>query len=168
METRRNANSRVPRAHASNALKILKHCYILLDFKLWESQSVSQFSRSVAQSCPTLCDPMNHSMLGLPVHHQLLVSPPISRTWQHPAGTTGEVEGAASVGWPFQPPRGTPAPRAVVTSPSLPRLTCSIRTSSWPIIWAVPYDQSQNQSQPGLSCQPSDTVQLFFSSFSFS
>ena len=27
--------------------------------------------RSVAQSCPTLCDPMNHSMPGLPVHHQL-------------------------------------------------------------------------------------------------
>ena len=25
---------------------------------------------SVAQSCPTLCDPMNHSMPGLPVHHQ--------------------------------------------------------------------------------------------------
>ena len=30
-----------------------------------------QFS-SVAQSCPTLCDPMNCSTLGLPVHHQLL------------------------------------------------------------------------------------------------
>ena len=30
-----------------------------------------QFS-SVAQSCPTLCDPINHSMPGLPVHHQLL------------------------------------------------------------------------------------------------
>ena len=29
-----------------------------------------QFS-SVAQSCPTLCDTMNHSMPGLPVHHQL-------------------------------------------------------------------------------------------------
>ena len=29
------------------------------------SQSVS----SVAQSCPTLCDPMNRSMPGLPVHH---------------------------------------------------------------------------------------------------
>ena len=29
-----------------------------------------QFS-SVAQSCPTLCDPMNCSMPGLPVHHQL-------------------------------------------------------------------------------------------------
>ena len=32
-----------------------------------------QFS-SVAQSCPTLCDPMNRSMPGLPVHHQLLES----------------------------------------------------------------------------------------------
>ena len=29
-----------------------------------------QFS-SVAQSCPTLCDPMNRSMPGLPVQHQL-------------------------------------------------------------------------------------------------
>ena len=29
-----------------------------------------QFS-SVAQSCPTLCNPMNHSMPGLPVHHHL-------------------------------------------------------------------------------------------------
>ena len=26
---------------------------------------------SVAQSCPTLCDPMNRSRPGLPVHHQL-------------------------------------------------------------------------------------------------
>ena len=29
-----------------------------------------QFS-SVAQSCPTLCNPMNHSTPGLPVDHQL-------------------------------------------------------------------------------------------------
>ena len=29
-----------------------------------------QFS-SVAQPCPTLCDPMNHSTPGLPVYHQL-------------------------------------------------------------------------------------------------
>ena len=29
-----------------------------------------QFS-SVSQSCPTLCDPMNRSMPGLPVHHHL-------------------------------------------------------------------------------------------------
>ena len=29
----------------------------------------AQFS-SVAQSCPTVCDPMNRSTPGLPVHHQ--------------------------------------------------------------------------------------------------
>ena len=29
-----------------------------------------QFS-SVTQSCPTLCDPMNHSTPGLPIQHQL-------------------------------------------------------------------------------------------------
>ena len=29
-----------------------------------------QFS-SVTQSCPTLCNPMNHSMPALPIHHQL-------------------------------------------------------------------------------------------------
>ena len=32
---------------------------------------IVQFS-SVAQSCPTLCDPVDCSMPGLPVHHQLL------------------------------------------------------------------------------------------------
>ena len=30
-----------------------------------------QFS-SVAQSCPTICDPIYSNMPGLPVHHQLL------------------------------------------------------------------------------------------------
>ena len=38
-----------------------------------------QFS-SVAQSCPTLCDPMNISMPGLPVHHQL---PKFTQTHVH-------------------------------------------------------------------------------------
>ena len=36
--------------------------------------SSGQFS-SVAQSCPALCDPMNCSTPGLPVHHQLPDSP---------------------------------------------------------------------------------------------
>ena len=38
-----------------------------------------QFS-SVAQSCPTLCDPMDCSTLGLPVHHQL---PEFTQTHVH-------------------------------------------------------------------------------------
>ena len=36
--------------------------------------------RSVAQSCPTICDPMNLSTPGLPVHHQL---PEFTQTHVH-------------------------------------------------------------------------------------
>ena len=39
--------------------------------RLYYYYFILQFS-SVIQSCPTLCDPMNCSMPGLPVHHQLL------------------------------------------------------------------------------------------------
>ena len=38
--------------------------------KFPSTASLVMFS-SVAQSCLTLCDPMNCSMPGLPVHHQL-------------------------------------------------------------------------------------------------
>ena len=41
-----------------------------------------QFS-SVTQSCRTLCDPMNCSMPGLPVHHQL---PEFTQTHVHQVG----------------------------------------------------------------------------------
>ena len=41
-----------------------------------------QFS-SVAQSCPTLCDSMNRSTPGLPVHHQL---PEFTQTHVHRVG----------------------------------------------------------------------------------
>ena len=58
-----------------------------------------QFS-SVAQLCPTLCDPMNHSMPGLPVHHQL---PEFTQTHVH------------GVGDAIQPPHplSSPSPRAL-------------------------------------------------------
>ena len=45
-------------------------------------KSVSHFSW-VAQSCPTLCHPMNRSTPGLPVHHQL---PEFTQTHVHPVG----------------------------------------------------------------------------------
>ena len=43
---------------------------------------IIQFS-SVTQSCLTLCDPMNHSTPGLPVHHQL---PESTQTLVHRVG----------------------------------------------------------------------------------
>ena len=42
---------------------------ISVEDTVWTKESV-QFS-SVAQLCPNLRDPMNHSTPGLPVHHQL-------------------------------------------------------------------------------------------------
>ena len=51
-------------------LKIKYHCLALL-------KPVFQFSL-VTQSCLTLCDPMDRSMPGLPVHHQL---PDLAQEW---------------------------------------------------------------------------------------
>ena len=56
------------------------------DSALWELegnlgyQPVSVQFSSVAQSCPTLCDPMNCSMPGIPVHHHL---PEFAQTHVH-------------------------------------------------------------------------------------
>ena len=46
---------------------------------MFNQTSLAQFS-SVAQSCPTLCYPMNRSTPGLPVHHQL---PEFTQTYVH-------------------------------------------------------------------------------------
>ena len=56
--------------HRSSSLLML---FICTDFNDY------QFS-SVAQSCPTLCDPMNRSTPGLLVHHQL---PEFTQTHVH-------------------------------------------------------------------------------------
>ena len=58
---------------------------------------------SVTQSCPTLCDPMNCSMRGLPVHHQL---PEFTQTHVH------RVSDA------IQPPHPLPSPSPPAPNPS--------------------------------------------------
>ena len=59
-----------------NHLIILLNYGKVLNFIVWflnvkRFSNISQSVSSVAPSCPTLCDPMNHSTPGLPVHHQL-------------------------------------------------------------------------------------------------
>jgi len=52
----------------------LRKIYILKHFAISMSQELFHYSvqfSSVAQSYPTLCDPMKCSTPGLPVHHQL-------------------------------------------------------------------------------------------------
>ena len=53
----------------SSWLYLLTHSFNKYPLSFYSVQD--QFS-SVAQSCPTLCDPTNCSTPGLPVHHQLL------------------------------------------------------------------------------------------------
>ena len=57
-------------------------------------------SSSVAQLCPTLCDPMNRSTSGLPVHHQL---PEFTQTHVH------RVSDATQPSYPLSSP-SSPAP----------------------------------------------------------
>ena len=58
---------------------------------------LTQFS-SVTQSCPTLCDPMNCSTPGLPVHHQL---PEFTQTHVHWVGDA--IQPSHPLSFPFPP-----------------------------------------------------------------
>ena len=79
-----------------------------LDVSIFYFESV-QFS-SVAQSCPTLCDPMNCNTPGLPVHHQL---PEFTQTHIH------QVRDAIQPSHPRSSP-SPPAPNPSQPSASFP------------------------------------------------
>ena len=55
-------------SRVSSGLIVGSGCYLMT--ARWLLSDDCQFS-SVAQSCPTLWDPVNHGRPGLPVHHQL-------------------------------------------------------------------------------------------------
>ena len=57
----------------------IKRCLLLGRKVMTNAVQIS----SVAQSCPTLCDPMDRSTPGLPVHHQL---PAFTQTHVHRVG----------------------------------------------------------------------------------
>ena len=96
----------------------------------------NQFS-SVTQSCPTLCNPMNCSTPGLPVHHQLLVS---TQTHVH------QVDDAIRPSHPL-------------SSPSLPALNLSQHQGlfqlsalciRWPNYWSFSFNISLSNEHPEL------------------
>ena len=67
-----------------------------------------QFS-SVAQLCPTLCDSMNHSTPGLPVHHQL---PELTQTHIHRVSDAIQPSHPLSSPSPLAPLWAVPVGRA--------------------------------------------------------
>ena len=67
-----------PWCHFLTILVLRLQCNIFKSLQV--SFSASDQIRSVTQSCPTPCDPMNRSMPGFPVHHQL---PEFTQTYVH-------------------------------------------------------------------------------------
>ena len=92
--------------------------------------------RSVTQSCPTLCNPMNRSMPGLPVHHQL------------PEFTQTHIYRVSDAIQPSHP----------LSSPSPPAPNPSIRVFSnestlrmrWPKYWSFSFSIIPYKEHPGL------------------
>ena len=60
-------------------------CFLILNIYILYLLYIHIFSQfsSVAQSCPILCDPVDYSMSGFPVHHQLL---DLAQTHAHQVG----------------------------------------------------------------------------------
>ena len=105
-----------------------------------------QFS-SVAQSCLTLCDPMNHSMPGLPVHHKL------------PEFTQTQVHRVSDAIQPSHP---------LASLLLLPPIPPSIRVFSnestlhmrWPKYWSFSSSIIPSKEIPGLICFRMDWLDL--------
>ena len=121
-------------AESWNSLNSLKPCFsnpeiphmwFLIECTLFP---IFQFS-SVTQSCPTLCNPMNHSTPGLPVHHQF---PESTQTHVHWVGDAIQLS----------PPLSSPSPPALNLSQHQGlsnELAFRIR---WPKYWSFSFSIS--------------------------
>ena len=107
-------------------IKLLKQCF---------SSSV-QFS-SVTQSCPTLCDRMNRSTPGLPVHHQL---PEFTQTPVHRVGDA--IQPSHPLSSPF-PPAPNPSQHQSLFQWSTLRMR-------WPKYWSFSFSIIPSKDFPGL------------------
>ena len=106
-----------------------------------------QFS-SVSQSCPTLCDPMNCSPPGLPVHHQL---PEFTQTHVRPVGDA------------IQPSH--PLSSLLLLPSIFPSIKVFSNESAyhirWPKYWSFSFNISPFNEYPGLIGFRMDWLDLF-------
>ena len=94
-----------------------------------------QFS-SVVHSCPTLCDPMDCSTPGLPVHHQLLE---LTQTHVHWVGDA------------IQPSHPLSSPFLALIFPSIRVLTTELALPiRWPKYWSFSFSISPSNEYSGL------------------
>ena len=95
-----------------------------------------QFS-SVAQSCPILCDPMNCSTPGIPVHHQL---PEFTQTHVHRVGNAIQPSHPLSS---LSPPAPNTSQHQSLSSESTLRMR-------WPKYWSFSFSIVPSKEHPGL------------------
>jgi len=93
--------------------------------------------RSVTQSCPTLCDPMNRSTPGLPVHHQL------------PEFTQAHVHRVSDAIQPSHP-LSSPSPPAPNLSQHQSLSNESTLRMRWPKYWSFSFSIIPSKEIPGL------------------
>ena len=95
-----------------------------------------QFS-SVAQSCPTLCDPMNRSTPGLRVHHQL---PEFTQTHVH--WVSDAIQPSHPLSSPC-PPASHPPSITIFSNESTLRMR-------WPKYWSFSFSIISSKETPRL------------------
>ena len=102
---------------------------------------------SVTQLCPTLCDPMNCSTPGLPVHHQLLEPTQTHVHWVSDA---------------IQPshPSLSPSPPALSLSQHQGLFSESALLIRWPKYWSFSFNISPSQEHLGLISFRKDWLDL--------
>ena len=101
------------------------------------SKSISEFFSSVAQSCPTLCDPMDCSTPGLPVHHQL---PELAQIHVHRVGDA--IQSSPPLFSPSPPASIFPSIRIFSSEPAL--------HIKWPKYWSFSLNISSSNEYSGL------------------
>ena len=129
---------------------------------LWASASEHVQFSSVAESCLTLRDPMNHSTPGLPVHHQLLESTQTHAHW------VGDAIQPSALCCPLLFPSSIFPSIRVFSSESALRISC-------PKHWSFSFNIRTTREHPGLISFRMDwldllavqgTLKVFFFSFS--
>ena len=112
-----------------------KNIYHKLYFKNWTN--IPYQISSVTQSCPTLCDAMNCSTPGFPVHHQLL-----EFTQTHVHWVSDAIQPSHSLLSPSSP---APIPPSIKVFSNVSTLRMR-----WPKYWSFSFSIISSKEIPGL------------------